>query len=48
MNSLRSLLYALARILGDVNAIKKGRVGKRIVRRVTGKVTGRALGKILR
>ncbi len=34
---IRSLLYWLARLLGDVNAVRKGRVGQRIVRRVAGK-----------
>ena len=38
---LRSLLYLLARLMGDFSAIKKGRVGKRIVRRVVGKGLGR-------
>ena len=28
----RGCLYSLARILGDVNAVKKGKVGKRIER----------------
>ncbi len=31
--------------MGDVNAVKKGKVGKRVARRVAGKVTGRSLGK---
>jgi hypothetical protein len=48
MQSLRSLLYTLARLMGDVNAVKKGRVGKRIGRRVTGKMTGRLLGRLFR
>ena len=29
----RGFLYSLARILGDVNDVKKGKVRKRIVRR---------------
>ena len=35
MNALRSLLYALARLLGDVNAISRGpdAVARRIVRK---------------
>ncbi len=48
INSTRGFLYFLARILGDVNAVKKGKVGKRIGRRATGKVTGRAMGRIWR
>jgi hypothetical protein len=40
---MRSLLYKLARLLGDVNAVKKGRVGKRIKRRVVGRAIGRKM-----
>jgi hypothetical protein len=45
---LRSLLYKLARLLGDANALKKGRVGRRVGRRAAGKVTGRSLGKLFK
>jgi hypothetical protein len=45
---LRSSLYKVARILGDVNAVQKGKVGKRIARRVTGKATGRTLRKLIK
>ena len=45
---LRSFLYKAARIMGDVNAVKKGKVGKRVARRVVGKGTGRALGKLFK
>lgn len=48
MTGFRSLLYRLARILGDVNATRKGRVGRRIGRRVAGRATGRGLGKLFR
>lgn len=43
---MRNLLYTLARLLGDVNAVKKGRVGRRVARRAAGKATGRGLGKL--
>jgi len=43
---MRALLYWLARFLGDVNAVKKGRIGQRIVRRGAGKVLGRGLRKL--
>lgn len=46
--SIRGLLYKTARFLGDVNAIKKGKVGKRIARRAAGKVAGRWLGRLFR
>ena len=45
---IRSSLYKVARIMGDINAVQKGKVGKRIVRRAAGKVTGRALGKLFK
>jgi len=35
---LRSALYTIARLMGDVNAVKKGKVGKRVARRAAGKV----------
>jgi hypothetical protein len=46
--AFRSLLYLLARLLGDVQAVRKGTVGKRIGRRTVGKLTGRALGRLFR
>jgi hypothetical protein len=45
---LRSSLYKAARIMGDVNAVKKGKVGKRVARRAAGKGTGKALGKLFK
>jgi hypothetical protein len=44
----RGLLYLIARLLGDVNAVQKGTVGKRVARRAAGKLTGRGLGKLFR
>lgn len=44
----RGFLYRLARLLGDYQAVKRGRVGKRVARRVTGRMTGRALGKVFK
>ncbi len=38
----------MARILGDINAVKKGTVGKRLARRAAGKSTGKSLGKIFK
>lgn len=48
VNKTRSGLYRIARLLGDFQAIRKGRVGRRVGRRVAGKFTGRGLGKIFR
>ena len=43
MGKTRRSLYKAARILGDLEAISKGRAGKRIQRRMTGKMAGKAL-----
>jgi len=48
ISHIRGVLYSTAKILGDVNAVRKGTVGKRIVRRVVGKITGRGLGRLFR
>jgi hypothetical protein len=42
------LNYFFARILGDINAVKKGKVGKQIGRRAAGKLTGRGLWKLFK
>ena len=34
--------------MGDANAIKKGKVGKRVARRAAGKATGGSLGKLFK
>jgi hypothetical protein len=44
----RSALYRSAKILGDVKAIKRGTVGKRIIGRVVGKVSGRVFSGVTR
>jgi hypothetical protein len=48
MRSTRGFLYRLARLLGDVEATRKGRVGRRVGRRVAGRHTGRWLGRLFR
>lgn len=45
---LRSLLYFIARLMGDINAVQKGTAGRRVARRAAGKATGRALGKLFK
>jgi len=37
MNDLRRVLYQLARILGDVNALFKGKIGSRLVNKLMGR-----------
>jgi len=46
--NIRSLLYKTARVMGDVNAARKGTVAKRVARRTAGRMTGRALGKLFK
>ena len=46
--SFRSWLYWLAKLMDDVNAVSKGKVGKRIGRRSAGKVSGRILRKLFK
>ena len=48
MGGLRGFLYGAAKLMGDVNAVKKGKVGRRVARRAAGKGTGRALGKLFK
>ena len=48
ISKTRGLLYWLAKILGDINAVQKGKVGKRIIRREAGKVTGKGMKKLFK
>ena len=41
-------IYKALKISNDINAIKKGKVGKRIKRRVAGKYAGKGLGKLFK
>jgi hypothetical protein len=43
---MRNLLYTIARILGDINAVQKGRITRRIGRRIAGKVAGKVFKSI--
>lgn len=38
---MRSLLYFIAQLLGDVNAVKRDRVKERIYNRLIGKITSK-------
>ena len=44
----RDLLYSLTNLLGDLSAIQKGTVGKRVARRAVGKEAGKELRKLLK
>lgn len=45
---IRKAAYKTGKVLGDVQAVKKNKVGKRIARRAVGKATGKLLGKLFR
>ena len=51
IHKTRSLLYRLAKLLGDISALssgKPGKITKRIARRITGKATGRVFRKLFK
>ena len=48
MAGCRGFLYTLAKLMGDYNAVKKGKVGQRVRRRAAGKVTGKAMRKLFK
>jgi hypothetical protein len=51
ISAIRSLLYGLAKLLGDLSALlsrNPEKIAKRAGRRVAGKVTGRALWRMFR
>ena len=45
---MRNMLYLIARLMGDANAVKKGKVTKRIGRRIVGRGAGTGMGKLYR
>ena len=48
IGKLRAFCYKLARLLGDVSAVEKGKVPQRVERRIAGKFFGRIMGRLLR
>ena len=48
ISKIRGFLYWLAKLLGDINAVRRGRIGQRIGRRLAGKLTGRLLGRLFK
>jgi hypothetical protein len=50
ISAIRSWLYFMAKLLGDVSAVRKGprAIEQRLMRRAAGKVTGRMLGRWFR
>ena len=45
---MKSLLYRLLRLSNDLNAVRRGRIGRRITRRVYRKASGRLARKLFR
>jgi hypothetical protein len=51
INRTRSVLYGLARFLGDFAAVKSGspaKMARRVARRAVGRAVGRGMGKLFR
>lgn len=44
--ALKSLIYALLRLMNDFNAAKRGKIPRRIARRTAGKATGRLFRRL--
>lgn len=42
----RALIYRTARILGDINAVKRGDISKRVGMRIIGKVSAKMINSI--
>lgn len=46
ISKFRKALYTSAKVLGDFNAVKNGKVLTRVKNRIIGKVTGKVIGKL--
>ncbi len=46
ISKIRKVLYTTAKVLGDVDAVKSGKVGRRVKNRIKGKLLGRLFGKL--
>lgn len=44
----RRVGYGLMRLLGDVNSVRRGRIGQRVANRALGRVAGRAIRGLTR
>ena len=44
----RSALYKTAKILGDINAVKRGTIGRRVTHRISGRISARLLSGLVR
>jgi hypothetical protein len=48
INQVRNVLYKSAKYLGDVNAIEKNEIPRRLARRIVGKYASRLMNNIFR
>ena len=48
MAGFGDLVSTLAKLMGEYNAVKKGKAGKRVGRRVAGKATGKAMRNLFK
>lgn len=46
--SLKSFLYKALKVSNDVNAVQKGKVGKRVGRRIAGKAAGKTIRNLFK
>lgn len=45
---MKNLIYKLLRISNDVNAVRRGKVGKRIGRRIAGRMAGKGIRRLFK
>jgi hypothetical protein len=48
MAGFRAVLDIMAKLMGDYNPVKRGKVGKRVGCRAAGKATGKAMRKLFK
>jgi len=48
MAEFRGLFDTMAKLMGDYNAVKRDKVGKRVGCRAAGKATGKAMRKLFK
>lgn len=48
IGKVRSALYGTSRVLGDINAVKRGTIPARIGTRIIGPIVGRLFGALIR
>ena len=46
IGKIRSILYKSGKVLGDINAVKRGTIGHRLANRISGKITSRFISTI--